>query len=646
MANGYAGRILHVDLTDGKLRVEEPEESFYRKYMGGSAMGMHYVLKHCPPGADPLGPENVLALFNGVLSGTAISGQSRLTSVARSPLTNAIGDAQSGGYFPAELKFAGFDGIVIQGRSPKPVYLWVHHGEAELRDAGHLWGKVTAEVESSLKEELEDKRIEVLQIGPAGEKLVRYAALISMSNRANGRTGMGAVMGSKNLKAVAVRGKQKPGIVDAEAFKALQKWGPAHFPESDTAGMGKYGTPDVTAPQHHSGGLPTYNYNSGVFDEYEAIDGNTLYENFLRGHEKQQQDRFGRDTCYSCTIRCKRVAEVKEGPYQTDSVYGGPEYETIATFGSYCGVGNMEAIIRANALCNMHGMDTISCGATIAWAIECWQEGKLTAADTGGLELNYGDPEMMVKLTEMIAKREGFGDLLAEGSQRAAQKIGRGSEDYLITSKGQEAPAHMPQVKRSLGVIYAVNPYGADHMSSEHDPSYKGYPARMAYIGLENPQPKRSMNEEMMRFAMVTQHLYSALDSVNVCQFVFGPAWQLYGSDQLVEVIRAVTGWDVTIEELLEVGERRLNMMRLFNAREGIGREADTLPKKMFDRPLEGGRSDGFHLDRDEWKQALEDYYRLNQWDVETGYPRRDKLEKLGLEWVAAENESLSAVLT
>ena len=646
MANGYAGRILHVDLTDGKLRVEEPEESFYRKYMGGSAMGMHYVLKHCPPGADPLGPENVLALFNGVLSGTAISGQSRLTSVARSPLTNAIGDAQSGGYFPAELKFAGFDGIVIQGRSPKPVYLWVHHGEAELRDAGHLWGKVTAEVESSLKEELEDKRIEVLQIGPAGEKLVRYAALISMSNRANGRTGMGAVMGSKNLKAVAVRGKQKPGIVDAEAFKALQKWGPAHFPESDTAGMGKYGTPDVTAPQHHSGGLPTYNYNSGVFDEYEAIDGNTLYENFLRGHEKQQQDRFGRDTCYSCTIRCKRVAEVKEGPYQTDSVYGGPEYETIATFGSYCGVGNMEAIIRANALCNMHGMDTISCGATIAWAIECWQEGKLTAADTGGLELNYGDPEMMVKLTEMIAKREGFGDLLAEGSQRAAQKIGRGSEDYLITSKGQEAPAHMPQVKRSLGVIYAVNPYGADHMSSEHDPSYKGYPARMAYIGLENPQPKRSMNEEMMRFAMVTQHLYSALDSVNVCQFVFGPAWQLYGSDQLVEVIRAVTGWDVTIEELLEVGERRLNMMRLFNAREGIGREAYTLPKKMFDRPLEGGRSDGFHLDRDEWKQALEDYYRLNQWDVETGYPRRDKLEKLGLEWVAAENESLSAVLT
>ena len=645
MPNGYTGKILHVDLNSGILRTEEPGDEFYRLYMGGSAMGMHYVLKNTPPGTDPLGPENVLALFTGVLTGTPISGQSRLTSVARSPLTNAIGDAQSGGFFPAELKFAGFDGIVILGKSPKPVYLWIHHGEAELRDASHLWGKVTGEAESLIKEELEDKRIEVLQIGPAGENGVRYAALINMSNRANGRTGMGAVMGSKNLKAVAVRGKQKPGIADAETFRKLQKWGPKNLQDSDAAGLAKYGTPDVTAPQHKSGGLPTFNFNSGVFEDYEKIDGITLYDHHLRGHEKDDQDRFGRDTCFSCTYRCKRVAEVKEGPYKSDHIYGGPEYETIATFGSYCGVSSMEAIIRANALCNMYGMDTISCGATIAWAMECWKEGKLTAEDTGGLELNYGDAEMMVKLTEMIAKRVGFGDLLAEGSKKAAERIGRGTEDFLITSKGQEAPAHMPQVKRSLSVIYAANPFGADHMSSEHDASYKDYPERMSFIGLNNPQPKRSLNEEMMRFAMVTQHVYSAMDSVNVCQFVYGPAWQLYGTDQLVELIGAVTGWDVSVDELLEVGERRVNMMRLFNAREGIGRESDTLPKKMFNRPLRGGRSDGFHIDSTEWEKALEDYYRLNQWNVETGYPKKEKLENLKLNWVVNENPELDANL-
>ena len=246
MPNGYTGKILHVDLTAGTLTTEEPDESFYRTYMGGSAMGMHYVLKDCPAGADPLGEENVLALFTGILTGTPISGQSRLTSVARSPLTNAIGDAQGGGFFPAELKLAGYDGIVVRGKSPKPVYLWIHHGEAELRDASHLWGKITGEAEQQIRDELEDKRIEVLQIGPSGEKMVRYAALISMSNRANGRTGMGAVMGSKMLKAIAVRGKQKPGIADPDAFKALQKWGPKNLADSDSAGLAKYGTAETT----------------------------------------------------------------------------------------------------------------------------------------------------------------------------------------------------------------------------------------------------------------------------------------------------------------------------------------------------------------------------------------------------------------
>ena len=646
MSYGYTGKILHVNLTTSEIKVEEPEEQFYRTYMGGSAMGMYYVLKETPAGAEALSPENVLALCTGVVTGTPISGQSRLTSVAKSPLTGCIGDAQGGGYFPAEMKFSGFDAVIIKGKSPKPVYLWMHHGEAELRDASHLWGMTTGDAEDKLKEELEDKRIEVLQIGPAGENLVRFAALISMSNRANGRTGMGAVMGSKNLKAVVVRGKQKPSIANPEKFKELQKLAKTNLEPTGMDDFGKYGTPDVCSPQNKSGGLPTYNFNSGTFEKHEEINGKTLYNEHLRGHEKDEQNRFGRDTCFSCSIKCKRVSQIDEGPFKTDAKYGGPEYETLATFGSYCGISNMDAIIHANALCNMYGMDTISCGATISWAMECWAEGKITAEDTGGIELEYGSAEAMVKMTEMIAKQEGFGKILAEGSQKASEIIGRGTEDYLITSKGQEAPAHMPQVKRSLSVIYAANPFGADHESSEHDPAYKAYPERMEQIGLTNPQERLALNEEMMRFAMVTQHLSSAVDSLSVCAFIFGASFQLYDANQLVEVVNAVTGWDTDMTEILAVGERRLNMLRAFNSREGIGRESDTLPKKMFKRPLEGGRSDGYSIDEKEWETALEDYYRLCDWDVTTGHPSLKKMESLGLGWVVAENEALSQVVS
>ena len=646
MSYGYTGKILHVNLTTSEIKVEEPEEHFYRTYMGGSAMGMYYVLKETPAGAEALSPENVLALCTGVVTGTPISGQSRLTSVAKSPLTGCIGDAQGGGYFPAEMKFSGFDAVIIKGKSPKPVYLWMHHGEAELKDASHLWGMTTGDAEDKLKEELEDKRIEVLQIGPAGENMVRFAALISMSNRANGRTGMGAVMGSKNLKAVVVRGKQKPSIANPEKFKELQKLAKTNLEPTGMDDFGKYGTPDVCSPQNKSGGLPTYNFNSGTFEKHEEINGKTLYNEHLRGHEKNEQNRFGRDTCFSCSIKCKRVSQIDEGPFKTDAKYGGPEYETLATFGSYCGISNMDAIIHANALCNMYGMDTISCGATISWAMECWAEGKITAEDTGGIELEYGSAEAMVKMTEMIAKQEGFGKILAEGSQKASEIIGRGTEDYLITSKGQEAPAHMPQVKRSLSVIYAANPFGADHESSEHDPAYKAYPERMEQIGLTNPQERLALNEEMMRFAMVTQHLSSAVDSLSVCAFIFGASFQLYDANQLVEVVNAVTGWDTDMTEILAVGERRLNMLRAFNSREGIGRESDTLPKKMFKRPLEGGRSDGYSIDEKEWETALEDYYRLCDWDVTTGHPSLKKMESLGLGWVVAENEGLSQVVS
>jgi len=641
MPKGYNGKILHVNLTDGKLWVEEPDEAFYRKYMGGSALAMHYLLKEMPAGADPLGPDNILVMALSVLTGAPISGQSRMTAAAKSPLTGAIGDSQCGGYWPAELKFAGFDAIVVRGKSSKPVYLWIHDGQYELRDAARLWGKITGDAEAMIKKELGDDKIEVLQVGPAGEKGVRFAAMMNMSNRANGRTGMGAVMGSKNLKAVAVRGSSKKlDISHKDRLNALAKTGAAGVPTSGIAGLAKYGTAETTGVNNTLGTLPAFNYNSGVFENWKPIDGTTMYDTILRGAADGKQDKDGRDTCYACTVRCKRVAEIKEGPYQVNPHYGGPEYETTSTFGNYCGISDLAAIARANELCNQYGMDTISCGATISWAYEAYNEGKINKADTGGLDLTWGNAESMVKLTEMIGKREGFGETLAEGSERAAKKIGRGTEEFLITSKGQEAPAHMPQVKKSLAIIYATNPFGADHQSSEHDPAFEGdfpgYAARMAPMGIDKQLSQYSLDDAKISYTLKSQWMYSALDSLNLCQFVYGPAWQLYGPADMVETVQAVTGWDdVTLDELQALGERRLNMLRAFNAREGLDREADKLPEKMFKKALKGGASDGFKIDRNEFEAALNSYYQQSGWDVETGTPTRAKLESLGLGWVA-----------
>ena len=624
MTFGYHGKILHVHLTDSQLEVEEPDEGFYRKYMGGSAMGMFYLIKHTPAGADPLGPENTLCLMDSVLTGIAVSGQSRCSSVAKSPETDLVGDAQGGGFWPAELKNAGFDGIVVHGKAESPVYLWVHDGEAELRDASQLTGRFTADVEDAIREELDDKRIQVLQCGPAAEEGVRFSALISSASRANGRTGMGLVMASKNLKAVAVRGKSRPKAADPQAVKALARWGADNLEASDVAGLGIFGTAEVLMAQNEAGGLPTRNWSSGFFEDAKAISGETMYETVLKD----------RDTCYACVVRCKRVVEITEGPYRVDTRYGGPEYETLATLGSYCGVSDLEAICYANQLCNMYGMDTIACGATIAWAMDCFERGLLTVEDTGDIELCFGNAAAMVKMVELIGEGEGFGRVLGEGSARAAEILGVGQE-LVVAVKKHELPAHMPQVKRSLALIYAVNPFGADHQSHEHDGSYGEYPERMAELDLLNPQPDLTLNAEIVRYSLYTQYLYSFLDSADLCQFVWGPSWQLYGPSQIVELVRAVTGWDVSLRDLIKVGERRLNLMRAFNTREGVGEGADTTPPKLL-IPLAGGSSDGLAVTEEEVEEAKTVYYRMAGWD-EHGNPTRAKLDELALGWVGDE---------
>jgi aldehyde:ferredoxin oxidoreductase len=631
MPYGYNGKILHVNLTEGSLNVEEPPETFYRKYMGGSAMGLYYVLRETPRGVDALSPENVLALMVSVLTGAPISGQSRLNANAKSPLTGAIGDSQSGGFFPAELKFAGFDGIVIRGRSPKPVYLSILNGEAALHDASHLTGKLTGEVEALLREEVGEAKAEVLQYGPAAENGVLFSSLVSMANRNNGRTGMGLVMASKNLKAIVVKGKGGVSVADPKALTALIRLGPKILPDNpDMPGLAQYGTASVVMFQNAIGSLPTFNYNQGQFAGAEPISGEVMYDTILKD----------RDTCHACIVRCKRVVQVTEGRYKADPLYGGPEYETLSTFGSYCGVSDLDAIAEANQICNQYGVDTISAGATIAFAMECYEKGIIGSQHTGGLKLRFGDADAMLEALRLMVNNQGpLGQALAQGSARAAKLWGKAAEDCLITVKNQEAPAHMPQAKRSLALIYAVNPFGADHQSSEHDPYYEEGVAdlnlhRLYELDLKDPTPAYSLGAEKVRFATYTQIFYSLLDTLELCQFVWGPAWTLYGPSETVEMVRAVTGWRVSLYELMKVGQRRLNLLRVFNAREGFTRKDDRLPKKFF-QPLQGeGPTAGVALDPAEIEAALDLYYQLNGWTSD-GVPTRASLADLGIEWAA-----------
>ena len=640
MLYGFTGNILHVDLTNHTLEIENPSEDFYRHYMGGSLMGLYYLWQNTPAGADPLSPENTLTFAVSAPTGLPVSGQSRCTVTCKSPSSGGAADSQAGGFWPAELKFAGFDAVVVKGASDTPVYLWINNGQAELRDASHLWGKTTLEVDTILQDELDDKRIEIAQIGPAGEKMANFAAIINMSNRAWGRTGVGAVMGSKKLKAIVVRGTEKVTPADKQAVSALSKAGAKGFPGSGMESFGRYGTAGVVMGQHNGGGLPTHNWDAGVMDNAEAISGEKLYDELLRGAEEGKQDKQGRDTCYACIVRCKRVVEAEYKNNRLRHEYGGPEYETIATFGSYCGVDDLLAVTYANQLCNEYGVDTISCGATLSWAMECFENEVINLEETDGIELRYGNAEAMIAMLKKTLNREGFGDILADGSAKAADRLGKGHE-YLLTVKGQELPAHMPHVKRSLSVIYATNPFGADHQSSEHDPVYsekayeRYYKKYLDKIGLHTPQHPKVINAEKIEFALKTQYTYSAADTVSVCQFVYGPSWQMYGPQEMADLTAAATGWDITVEEIQEIGRRRLNLMRAFNAREGLTRDNDTLPKKLLTKPLAGGRSDGILIENEELQAGLEMYYKQAGWDAATGTPTRATLEDVGLGWVA-----------
>ena len=623
MPYGYHGKVLMVDLTAGKIDVETPDAEFYRRYVGGSALATYYLLRDLEPGVDALSPENVLVFAAGVITGTAVAGSSRYTVAAKSPLTGGFGEAEAGGWWGPEFKMAGFDAIVFKGRSPKPVYLWIKDGVAELRDAGAIWGLPTAEAQEAIRAELGEPRARIAQCGPAGEKLIRYACVINELKHVNGRTGMGAVMGSKNLRAVAVRGTLGVEVADKEATREVARWlNRSYVPDT----MQTIGTSRGLLGLNAGGILPTRNFRDGSFEGASKISGEAQRDTIL----------VDIGTCFACPVRCKREVEVKE-PYQVDRKYGGPEYETIAAFGSCCGVDDLPAIAHANQICNANGLDSISTGNAVAFAMECYERGLLTKDDTDGLDVRFGSAEAMLKLTEMIAERRGLGRLLGEGVKRAAEKIGKGAEQYAMHVKGQELPMHEPRGKPSgAGLSYALSPTGADHMEIPHDPllakADNSNFVLLSGVGLIEPTPQLELSSRKSRQLFYLQSLWSFYNSVTMCTFVgvpFGP----FTLNKLIEYVNAVTGWDTTLWEMMKVGERGNTMQRIFNLREGFTDRDDTLPERFF-QGLESGALKGRALDREAFAQAIHTYYGMAGWDEETGVPKRWKLAELSIDWL------------
>jgi aldehyde:ferredoxin oxidoreductase len=619
MPKSYNGKILHVDLTEERWWVEELDEKIYRRYLGGGALATYFMLRDMKPGIDPLGPENLLIFMTSVINGLPLSGANRYTAAGKSPLSGGFGEAEAGGYWGPEFKRTGFDGAIIHGRAAKPVYLYVNDGACEIRDASKYWGKLADEVQEGLEEELGDSRITVLQTGIAGENGVLYAAIVNQLRHFHGRAGLGAVMGSKNLKAIVARGKERIAAEEREKANGVLQWFRDHY-DKDTDRMHLYGTAGGVVGLDLDGILPTNNFRNGSFEHAEDISGQRMAETIL----------VNRGTCYACTVACKREVEVESRGVSPK--FGGMEYEIIGALGSTCGVGDMEAIAEASQWVNRYVIDGISAGVSIAWAMECYEKGIITKEDTDGIELTWGNADAMLAMIHKIAKREGFGDILADGVKRAAERIGRGSEQFAIHVKGQELPMHEPRGKVALSLAYAVSPTGADHMEAIHDPSFEGLGVLdngLSEVGLLEPLDRMYFGPEKVRAFFYAQAIWSLYNSVGMCDFVGIPIGALKLT-ALRDYVAAATGWDdLTMWELLKVGERANTMSRLFNLREGFSKEDDQLPQRMFD-PLENGKLKGVALDREAFDRALSLYYQMAGWTAE-GVPTEAKLAELDL---------------
>jgi aldehyde:ferredoxin oxidoreductase len=571
---GYCGKLLHVNLSDGKIEERALSEETARLYLGGCALAARILFDMKAYGADPLGPDNPLVVLTGPLVGTLMPGAGRFEVAARSPLTGGFGVASAGGFFGPELKFAGYDGIVITGAAAEPVYLWIKDGRPELLPAGDLWGKTTSETHAAIAERQQEKNCRVMSIGPAGENKVLYACIMAGKHNAAGRSGMGAVMGSKNLKAIAARGKKRPELFNEEEFKIIREKIIRVLKDDPTCNAyTAYGTDGAMQLGMLVSDVPTKNWSVAYWEQgADRLNGITMADTILSGNK----------SCYGCPIGCKRVVTIPDGPYKMENAPG-PEYETAAAMGTLQLIDDLEAVSAANVLCNEMGMDTISAGSSIAFLTECFEKGLVTETDTGGISLRWGDPETLLELLNLTARREGVGGFLAEGVKRMSGKIGRGSEKFAVHGKGLEAPMHDPRAYHGLALAYTTSPRGACHITHLDMVIEMGlftYPE----FGIDKeykPLSKKGKAE----MTAASENLGIITGSAVLCMFA---VWPLSFKHHILPAINAVTGFDLTLAELGATGERGWQLQRAFANLCGLGAEDDKLPERILNPHPEG----------------------------------------------------------
>ena len=612
---GYNGRILRVNLSEEKITTEEPGEHYYKLYLGGRGFIAATLLQEMPGGVDPLGPENKLIFALGPITGMPLPGAGRNSVGAKSPLTGGFGESEAGGFFGAELKKAGFDAVIVEGAAKAPLYLWIKDGNAELRDARSLWGLEPRETQQEIRKELQDPLIRTAAIGPGGENLVRFACILNDLSHAYGRSGMGAVMGAKKLKAIAVRGKLVPPMANEKAVRDLARWMAQNFKKE--TGFWKAGTGAAMEAFSLAGVMPTYNFKDGCYDEVKKITAPAVLEKF----------GVGMEGCYACPVRCKKKIRIDDPACPVDPAYGGPEYETLAAFGSNCGIDDAQAICKAHEICNRQGLDTISAGVTISFAMECFENGILSLKDTDEIELRFGNARAMLKMLEKIVRRQGLGALLAEGTRIAARQLGRGAMDLAMEVKGLEIPMHDPRSKQGMALHYSVHPVGADHCTGVHDPVLEKGPGFDDWGTIDVPESIPSTELSPRKTRMVYQAgLWSHLPNyLGFCLFV------PYKKKQLQEATEAITGWPMSYWRLMKTVERGLTLAKIFNLREGFTKEEDRLPKRMALSQTKGNLK-GVVVDPQKLAEAQELYFQMLGWDPE-GVPTRGRLVELGIEW-------------
>ena len=587
MPCGITGQILRIDLSSRETTLERPDESFYRHYWGGRGFIAYYLLREMAIGTDPLGPDNLLIFATGALTGVPFGGSGRHSIGARSPLTGAFGESEAGGYWGAELKGAGFDSLVIRSCADRPVYLWIYDGQVDILDVTHLWGLPTADAQAHLRKEVGDPAARVALIGPGGEAQVLFATISHDLNHVASRTGMDAVMGSKKLKAIIVCGHEHVALADPEQLKSIARWlARAVDEDPGLAGLQLHGTARLVGALNALGALPTHNFREGVFAGAQSLSGETLTETMLKD----------RGTCFSCPVRCKRVIE-PPATHPFDGRYGGPEYETIAALGSNCGVDDLAVVVRANAMCSAYGLDTISTGMSISFAMECSERGLLTKEQIGGLDLRFGSAEAVLELVELIAHKQGIGELLAQGMQMAAESIGGAATECAMHVMGLEVPLQEPRLAFHRGLGYVVGPTGADRLVGAPETFFDKEGPRLANyrsLGAFEPSPLVGFSEDKLRLYAYSHLWYSFFNCV---------------------------------------GERTATMARAFNAREGFGPVVGRLPSRFHQRQPTGPLRD-IAIDENDVERGKATFYGMMGWDPNTGVPTRDKLQELGIGWV------------